>query len=300
MKKKIALSLALLVSIALFAQNDWKPVSGKITTSWAEMVSPANALPAYPRPQMVRNDWTNLNGLWQYAIVPAIEKKKTPVAYDGRILVPFAVESALSGVGKTVGKDSVLWYKRNVAVNALKGMQVLLHFGAVDWLCDVFVNGKPAGSHKGGYDPFSFNITPYLNGSNEQEIVVRVWDPTDDGPQPRGKQIKNPRGIWYTPVTGIWQTVWLETVAATHIASFTQTPDIDNHQLRVAVATENFQTGDQVKITAFDGASVVAEQIATDGAAVLKIPGRSYGRPQILFYTTCRSLYPVTVSWWMK
>jgi beta-galactosidase/beta-glucuronidase len=143
----------------------------------------------------------------------------------GKILVPFAVESALSGVGKTVGKDSMLWYKTTISLNkALKGKDVLLHFGAVDWRTEVFVNGVSAGKHEGGFDPFTFNITPYLKGGSKQEITVSVWDPTDDGPQPRGKQVKKPEGIWYTPVTGIWQTVWLEGVAKTHIEATKQTP----------------------------------------------------------------------------
>ncbi|HRQ52059.1 MAG TPA: glycoside hydrolase family 2 TIM barrel-domain containing protein, partial [Agriterribacter sp.] len=197
----------------------------------------------------------------QYAIVPVAAGETTPTAFDGNILVPYAVESALSGVGRTVGKDSVLWYKRTIEVlPAFRKGKVLLHFGAVDWQCDVYVNGTKVGSHQGGYDPFSFDISAALKKRKLQDIAVRVWDPSDDGPQPRGKQIKNPHGIWYTPVTGIWQTVWLENVPSTYIASTVQTPDIDNQSLSVKVDVENLQPGDVVKVTAYDGRQQVAEQ----------------------------------------
>jgi hypothetical protein len=192
-KKTVLLIFILFAALAAPAQKDWALVKGKIVTPWAEKVMPANPLPEYPRPQMVRNSWMNLNGLWQYALLPK-SAEKIPTAYAGNILVPFAVESALSGVGKTVGKDSVLWYERSVSIPASfqKGT-VLLHFGAVDWQCDVFVNGKKVGTHQGGYDPFSFDISSALEKSGSQKIAVRVWDPTDEGPQPRGKQVKQPK-----------------------------------------------------------------------------------------------------------
>jgi hypothetical protein len=142
-------------------------VDGKISTLWAEKVDPANPLPEYPRPQLVRDAWMNLNGLWDYAITSKADS--TPAKYDGKILVPYAVESALSGVGKQVGKDSKLWYRRAVTLPpTFKKKNILLHFGAVDWEANVYVNGKHAGSHKGGYDPFSIDITPYVkSGQNE-------------------------------------------------------------------------------------------------------------------------------------
>ncbi|MEJ7587861.1 MAG: sugar-binding domain-containing protein [Ferruginibacter sp.] len=178
-----------------------------------------------------------------------------------KILVPFAVESALSGVGKTVGKDSVLWYTRDLTLPGnFKNNTVLLHFGAVDWLCDVYVNGKAVGTHKGGYDPFSFDISSALNKKGNQEIAVRVWDPSDEGPQPRGKQVKNPEGIWYTPVTGIWQTVWLEGVPKTYISSTKQTPDIDKKTLHVSARMENIVPGDQVVVSAWKGNEKLTEQ----------------------------------------
>ncbi len=251
--------LLLLLQSSTIAQQSWKPVQGKISSPWAEKVNPAAPLPEYPRPQMVRSNWTNLNGLWQYSILPKSEQA-IPASTQGTILVPFAVESSLSGVGKTVGKDSVLWYKRTVQVPSAKNKKVLMHFGAVDWQCTVFVNGKEVGSHKGGYDPFSVDITSALKSGNKQDIAIHVWDPSDDGPQPRGKQVKRPHGIWYTPVTGIWQTVWLEAVPQTYIAETKQTPDVDQKVMRATATVENAQPGDRVVITAYDGGTKVAEQ----------------------------------------
>ncbi|NCI48199.1 glycoside hydrolase family 2 protein [Sediminibacterium soli] len=260
MRKELLAVVGLLLCAVVSGQTGWKIVPGKITTAWSVNINPDKVLPEYPRPQMVREDWSNLNGLWQYTIVPAGDTRSFPESYEGNILVPFAVESALSGVGRTVGKDSVLWYRRTVPVSAAGGKRVLLHFGAVDWQTDVFINGKAAGSHKGGYDPFSFDITDQLKPGNEQEIVVRVWDPSDEGPQPRGKQVKNPRGIWYTPITGIWQTVWMESVPATYISSFTQTPDIDNQRLTVSVAAAQLKPGDEITVVATDNGKQIASQ----------------------------------------
>ncbi|WP_457130699.1 glycoside hydrolase family 2 protein [Mucilaginibacter sp. UYNi724] len=289
--KRLAISL----SLACFAltvnaqQSNWHLIKTRITTPWAEKVNPKAPLPEYPRPQMVRGNWQNLNGLWDYAITPKTEKQ--PAAYAGKILVPFAVESAISGVSKTVGKDSLLFYKTTVTLNkGLKGKDVLLHFGAVDWRAEVFVNGKSAGVHGGGFDPFSFNITPYLK-SGKQEIKVTVWDPTDDGPQPRGKQVKTPEGIWYTPVTGIWQTVWLEGVAKTHIDATKQTPNIDDKSLTISAEVANSQPGDKLKVTAFDGKVVVDEKtVDASATAVLTIAN------QKLWSTTDPFLYDLKVA----
>lgn len=260
------LSGALLFLLSYFSlnaqQKKWVPIRDRIVTSWAEKVDPEAPLPDYPRPQLVRiQNWKNLNGLWSYAITAVNQKE--PFKYQGDILVPFAVESALSGVGRTVGKDSVLWYKHTITVPAaLRSKDVLLHFGAVDWQAEVFVNGKSAGKHEGGFDSFTFNITGLLKKGGAQEIKVRVWDPTDEGPQPRGKQVRKPGGIWYTPVTGIWQTVWLESVPKTHIVSTKQTPDIDAKTLSVAVNVESPQPGDRIRVTAFDGKNKVSEKEA--------------------------------------
>jgi beta-galactosidase/beta-glucuronidase len=251
-------SIFCLFTLLLNAQ-DWKPANVAISTQWAEKVNPSNVLGEYPRPQLVRKDWTNLNGLWQYSILPK-DQQAIPASMQGSILVPFAVESSLSGVGKFVGKDSILWYKRTITVPSAKNKKLLIHFGAVDWLCTVFLNGKEVGSHQGGYDPFSIDITSALVKGSKQELAVRVWDPSDEGPQPRGKQVKNPRGIWYTPVTGIWQTVWLEAVPQTYIADTKQTPDLDKKIVRVVAKVEGALPGDQVTIEAWDGQTKVAEQ----------------------------------------
>lgn len=281
MKKAILWLGTLVFTLHGMAQNGWKIAGDRIVTPWAAKVDAVKPLPEYPRPQMVRTNWMNLNGLWQYAIVPGSSQDK-PASFAGNILVPYAVESALSGVGKTVGKDSVLWYERTFTVPAaFKNNNVLLHFGAVDWLCDVYVNGKKIGSHQGGYDPFSFDITAALNRSGKQQITVRVWDPSDEGPQPRGKQVKAPHGIWYTPVTGIWQTVWIEAVPKTYIRAIKQTPDVDAGALHVATQIENAQPGDQVQVTAFKGSEKLAEQTVAAGSdAALNIPNAELWSPK--------------------
>ncbi len=221
------------------AQEAWRPAPGPLTTPWTEKVSPEKVHPEYPRPQMVRPEWTNLNGLWDYAIRPRSEER--PEQWDGRILVPFPAESALSGVKRNVGQENRLWYRRAfAAAKPAEGGRLLLHFGAVDWRCEVWVNGQPAGSHQGGYDPFSFDITDLLR-DGEQELVVAVWDPTDQGFQPRGKQVVDPEGIWYTPVTGIWQTVWMESVPATSIASYVVIPDVDRRSATFIVRETHSQ-----------------------------------------------------------
>ncbi|ETZ22761.1 glycoside hydrolase family 2 protein [Pedobacter sp. V48] len=265
------IGLCLSQSLIASAQSEnWKPVPGKISTPWAEKLNPANPLPEYPRPQLVRsNNWKNLNGLWNYSINHKNESE--PKAYQGKILVPFAVESSLSGVGKTVGKDSLLWYRTSFSVPSNMKNTILLHFGAVDWKSEIYLNGKKVGTHEGGFDPFSFDITPFLKKGGKQELTVSVWDPTDNGPQPRGKQQIKPEGIWYTPVTGIWQTVWLESVAKSYIASTKQTPDIDAKSLTVSADVQAAQAGDKLRITAFDGASKVSEQEvdATEAATLV-------------------------------
>ncbi|HEY0740659.1 MAG TPA: glycoside hydrolase family 2 TIM barrel-domain containing protein [Chryseosolibacter sp.] len=273
--KKVALLFCYVLFISNLSAQEWKLVEGKITTEWAGKVNPTNVHAEYPRPQLVRENWTNLNGLWDYAIA-----NTQPTAYAGKILVPFAIESALSGVGKTVGKDNTLWYKRTFTTPSdVKNKNVLLHFGAVDWRCEVFVNGKSAGKHEGGYDPFYFDITPLLTKSKQQEIVVSVWDPSDDGPQPRGKQIKNPRSIWYTPVTGIWQTVWLEAVPKSYIESATPVPDIDKGSVTVNAVLKGAQQGDKIRVSAWDGKQKIAEQEAASETATLSIPNAKLWSP---------------------
>lgn len=282
MMKILTGTMLLLLGYSANAQQaKWTLIKDRIVSPWAEEVNPAAPLPEYPRPQLVRNNnWKNLNGLWEYAIIP--KNQQEPAKYQGNILVPFAVESALSGVGKTVGKDSVLWYKNTIILPAsANNKDVLLHFGAVDWQAEIFVNGKSAGKHEGGFDPFSLNITSLLKKGNKQEIKVRVWDPTDQGPQPRGKQVRKPESIWYTPVTGIWQTVWLEAVPKSYILSTKQTPDIDAHRISVSAAVQNNKPGDQLKISILDGSTVIAEEkVAVDATAEISVKNEKLWSPE--------------------
>ena len=264
MKKNILLTAAALVT-TLAGVAQWQPAGDRIRTQWGEKLDPQNVLPEYPRPQMVRGDWQNLNGLWDYAILPL---GQTPDKFQGQILVPFAVESSLSGVGKSLGKDNELWYNHSFTVPVKwNGKRVLLHFGAVDWKADVWVNGVSVGSHTGGYTPFEFDITSALKkGAND--IRVRVWDPTDDGYQPRGKQVNRPEGIWYTPVSGIWQTVWLEAVPQQYIKEVKTTPDLDRKSFRVEAPVCGAQPEDRIEVVLFDGDTQVAKGSSLNGAAV--------------------------------
>ena len=226
----------------------WSPAKGPLMTRWAKDVSPQKVHPEYPRPQMVRKEWLNLNGLWDYSIRDRAKKVNVD-SYDGKILVPFCAESALSGVMKRVGPDKLLWYHRTFEVpKAWTGKRVLLHFGAVDWQARVWVNKKEIGIHRGGYDPFTFDITGSLRPEGPQDLFVCVWDPTDKGPQPRGKQVSNPRGIWYSPVTGIWRTVWLEPVPKAHIRSLTIVPDVDKQAVRITVGVPGAGKGAAITI----------------------------------------------------
>ena len=234
MRKLILSAAAMLLALGASA---WAPKGDLIKTRWAADVDPSAPLPEYPRPQMVRSDWMNLNGLWDYAITPAdagYEKN------EGQILVPFCAESSLSGVQRHVGSANCLWYERSFKVPAKwRGRDVLLHFGAVDWKAQVWVNGTLVGEHTGGYAPFCFNITPALKKSGKQTIRVCVWDASDEGFQPRGKQIEHTHGIWYTPVTGIWQTVWMEPVSPkAHISSYLPVWDAATSTLKVSVQAE--------------------------------------------------------------
>ena len=230
-------------------------------------------MPEYPRPIMERNEWKNLNGLWEYAITDL--GGNVPAHFDGQILVPFAVESSLSGVGQRVGAKKELWYSRSFEVPvAWKNKNVLLHFGAVDWKADIWVNDVKVGSHTGGFTPFSFDITAALSGKGNNKLVVKVWDPTDEGYQPRGKQVNNPEGIWYTPVTGIWQTVWLEPVTARHIEELRITPDIDQHLLTVKAHLNMRAPSDLIEVNVYDGNQLVATgKSINDEAVVISMPG---------------------------
>jgi beta-galactosidase/beta-glucuronidase len=244
--------------------NSWQLKTGSLRTKWAEAVNPERVWPQYPRPQLVRSQWLNLNGLWDYAIRPLGEA--FPNSYDGKILVPFPVESALSGVGRALLPKQELWYRRSFELpSAWSGERVLLHFGAVDWQARIWLNGHFAGEHRGGYCPFSTELTDFLqDGVNE--LVVAAWDSTGSEGQQRGKQSLKPSFIFYSAVSGIWQTVWLEPVPATYIRGFKLLPDIDRQLLQVLVDLDG-PAAEQAKIEAlvYDGDLKVTSATARPG-----------------------------------
>ena len=254
--KKSLIALTAILATALPASAQWHIAGDKIRTQWAEQVTPDNVWQEYPRPQMVRPEWANLNGLWHYAITKSSATK--PTQFDGEILVPFAVESALSGVERTITENDALWYERDFTVPASwLSRRVMLNFGAVDWSADVYVNDILVGSHTGGYAPFSIDITPALKRGAQQRLTVRVTDPTDTQRHPIGKQRQTPKGIWYTSVSGIWQTVWIEPVAkANHIVNIKPTGDVFKGELYIDTDCANDEG--IVEIELFDGSTRVA------------------------------------------
>ena len=269
--------------------GQWKPAGNKIKTTWAEEINTDNVLGEYPRPIMERTDWKNLNGLWDYAITT--KGTSRPKSFDGKILVPFAIESSLSGVMREVGANNELWYSTNFTIpNNWDGKKILLHFGAVDWKADIWLNDIKIGEHSGGYTPFSFDITPFLNGKS-QSLIVKVWDPTNDGPQPRGKQVNNPEGIWYTPVTGIWQTVWLEPVAQKNITNLKIISDIDNGAVKLSAKTNGTSDRDIIEVSVYDGTNI----LSTTRAAVNNDINITLDNPK-LWSPESPYLYNITVK----
>ena len=242
-------------------------------TRWATDLTPENAWPEYPRPQMTRPAWLNLNSLWDYAIAPL--ETETIKDFQGKILVPFPIESALSGVKRALQPDERLFYRRSFSLPpAWQGKRILLHFGAVDWQTTAWLNGSQLGTHQGGYLPFQFDLTPHLR-AGENELVVAVWDPTDAHWQQRGKQVRAPKSIWYTQVSGIWQTVWLEPVPETYISRLKITPNIDARNVQVEISLDGNPaqpcTG-QVRVYAAGSLVGAAEIDAHDRKATLPIP----------------------------
>lgn len=264
MKLKHVLAAAAAVIAAISCSTtpkiEWAPVGDRIITVWGENLDPADVLPEYPRPQMVREQWVNLNGLWEYAIAPI---EAVPEEMDGHILVPFAVESALSGVGRAVTENDALWYSREITIpKDWDGQRIILHFGAVDWKAEVYVDDRFVGEHTGGYTPFSFDITDALGKGRRHTLKVKVTDSTDKWYQPHGKQVSDPRGIWYTAVTGIWQTVWMEPVPSSSINSYYAVSDIDSGTLAVSVDAA-LADGDIVEVV-----------LLADGVPVVEAEGR--------------------------
>lgn len=285
-------ALPLISFLAWPADPSWKPVPGHIMTKWAAQVTPDKAWPEYPRPQLVREQWQNLNGLWDYAITA--KDASAPAAFSGRILVPFAAESALSGVKRAITPEERLHYRRSFTIpGAWAGQRVLLHFGAVDWHAVVAVNGKQIGEHKGGYTPFTFDITDALKPGAGQQLTVSVWDPTDSYTQPRGKQIRNPEGIWYTSVTGIWQTVWLEPVPEVSITRLLPVPDIDKRQLALTVSVRGNAAGATVRAEAIENGKVISKaEGSPEKPLSLAVPSMKLWSPE------SPALYDLRVSLW--
>jgi beta-galactosidase/beta-glucuronidase len=266
-KLNLFLLFAVMIYASITVSQPWKPAGDHIKTVWAQQVDPQNPLPEYPRPIMVRSEWQNLNGLWDYAVL--LKGSGLPEKFDGKILVPFAIESSLSGVQKRVGQNNELWYQREFQVpSGWKSKRTILNFGAVDWKADIWINDIKVGSHKGGYTAFSLDITPYLD-KDSQKITVRVWDPTDKGFQPRGKQVEDPRGIWYTPVTGIWQTVWIEAVNENYITAVRTVPDIDRKTVAISASPFELIQGDIMEVTIMDEGKQVGSGKAAAGEEAL-------------------------------
>ncbi len=281
-------SIDLVITAAPAGGMPWQPKQAPLMTDWAEQLNPTNVLPEYPRPQLVRSNWMNLNGVWQFQ--PGATNDPVPAGQNlaGVILVPFPMESALSGV---MQYSMFSWYRQTFTVpSSWSGQRIILHFDAVNWRSQIYVNGQSVGIHTGGYDPFSYDITPYLNGGTN-ELIVRVYSPEDSGGEPRGKQTLYPAGIMFTSSSGIWQSVWLELVPTTSVSSIHLTPDIDNNRLLVNVAIAGATNGLRINGYAFAGANLVASTTVLPGNKLtLNIPS------PILWSPTNPYLYNLQVT----
>jgi len=281
---KLSFTGLMFVSMQLMSMpgfTQWKPAGDNLKSKWTKDVNVNHVLPDYPRPIMVRTQWANLNGLWKYTITPKSELK-IPERFDSDILVPFAVESSLSGVQRKLMPDELLWYSTTFDIPSdWKGRNIILHFGAIDWQSSIWINDIKIGEHTGGYTPFSFDITPFLNLKGKQKIVIRVYDPSGyrdkmydpyrpltEGYQPRGKQALNPKGAYYSTASGIWQTIWLEPVNKSHIERLKISPDIDRSMLYVELKTAVSGNADWFEVYVLDngkeitvGKAVVGEKM---------------------------------------
>lgn len=257
----VAAILPLAVGCNSRSTDGWSMKQARIMSPWAEKVDPENVLPEYPRPQMVRQNWMNLNGVWDFGQVSDFGYNPEQT-FDKKILVPFPMESAISGIMDTAfmdNKGKVFAYNRDIVIpKSMEGQEILLHFGAVDWKCEVYVNGTKVGSHTGGFDPFYFDITSALKpGRAKQNIQVFVQDFQEFGGYPHGKQKINEKVIWYTPTTGIWQTVWIEPVPEVHIEKVEIVPDVDNSKFSLNTVVPNAPAGLKVNATVYDNGEKV-------------------------------------------
>lgn len=273
-------SVLILLSLSLFSLGFFSNHAGAqddaaerqpLLTRWAKEVSPTAPWPEYPRPQLVRKHWHNLNGAWDFAITQS--ESDQPNSYSEKILVPFPIESHLSQVTRSLAPTQRAWYRRTFTLpTEWRDDRVLLHFGAVDWHAEVWINGKRVGEHYGGYDPFTFDITDSLQRGGENEVVVAVSDPTDAGTQPRGKQVLKPEGIWYTPVSGIWQTVWLEPVPQSYVRRLRAEPDLANSSVTIHLDAVDAPTDAIVEVVIqSEGKTVASSEVQVGNAVTIDI-----------------------------
>lgn len=276
MKLKLT-TIILFINLALFAQ-DWQPAGDKIKTRWAEKVTPENVWKEYPRPQMVRPEWKSLNGLWEYAVT--LNSAVKPEVWEQNILVPFALETPLSGVGKRIEPNEVIWYKKSFDLAPEANERQLLNFEGVDYKCMVWVNGELAGSHIGGNLPFSLDVTDLVK-SGENEVKLRVIDGTDDFDlyQLRGKQKRDNGGIWYTPSSGIWAPVWIESVPETYIKSIKLLADMHGG-LKAEACIGGLKLNTQLKVTVLDEGKIVAQKTGTANQVLLSVKNAKLWSPK--------------------
>jgi len=292
MKLKIILALAVAAGVLAGCTADnkpaWQPAENPLFTEWGLNIDPSGPWPEYPRPGLVRTEWMSLNGLWDYATCLKEEERPAP---QGKILVPYPVESALSGVRLRLTDSLALWYSRDFVVpKNWKEKQLILNFEASDWETTVWIDDNFAVSHRGGYDPFSCNITPFLAEGRKHTVVVRVTDPTDRGRQPRGKQVSSPGSIWYTPTSGIWQSVWIEPVDKTWIGDLRIVPDIDNGILTVTVIEERCHGPEGCPPV--DMAPSIAEVTVMSGGETVVVSSGMTGTPVTLNISDARLWSP--------
>ncbi len=273
--KVLYLTIVLTISLTAWLTAA-EPFKSELLTTWGADVTSENAWTDYPRPQFEREQWTCLNGHWDYAITADTEQAK-PTQWTGRILVPFALESRLGGVQRLLAPDEALWYRRAFQAAPAEGRRTLLNFEAVDYRCEIFINDKSVGTHQGGSTPFSFDITPVVR-AGKNELVVRVTDQTEDW-QLRGKQVLKPQGIWYTQVSGIWQTVWLEEVEATHLADLKTTTDIAAGTITIRPQISGSAPGMTIKAIVKDGDEAVAEAAGGDEPITVTIKNAKLWSP---------------------
>ncbi len=275
-----AAAVAAAIILSSFAADARHPGQDGLKTRWAADVTPENVWRSYPRPQLERNMWQNLNGIWNFSVT-AEDASLGDASFEREILVPFCIESELSGIGETFLPTDKLWYKKTFTIDRTwKGKNIILHFGAVDYRCEVFVDGKLAGMHTGGNNPFCFDITGLLKGNGEHTLIVSVTDPTDTDSVTRGKQILDPHGIWYTAVSGIWKSVWLEPVSATHIERIRHSADIAGGKAAFRLSLAASKGDETAVITVMDGGRRIAEaEGAASGEIVVKVPDAELWTP---------------------